>query len=217
MLERLATYLPALLGGMATTAMLAALAILIGFAVALGLHLVRLRGPRALRAGVVVYVSFFRGTPLLVQLLMAFYLPGGFGLDLNPWLAAVAVLGLNSAAFQCEILRAGFAALPRAQIEAAQAFGFTWRQTLRHIELPQALRLTAPALVSEAIDIIKGSAVVSVLAIAELMRVGKQLTASSFRPLEVYVAVALAYLLLTSLVEWGAAALLRHRATGGAA
>lgn len=217
MLERLAGYLPSILNGLATTALLAAVAILIGFGVALGLHLARSRGVRAVRALVTGYVSFFRGTPLLVQLLMAFYMPAGLGLDLNPWLAAITVLGLNSAAYQSEILRAGFAAIPRAQLEAAQAFGFSWRQTFRHIQLPQALRLTWPALVSESIDIIKGSAVVSVLAIAELMRVGKQLTATSYRPLEVYLSVALAYLLLTTLVEGAAGALARRRTAEGAA
>lgn len=210
MFERLLAYLPAILAGMGTTAMLAGVAILLGFGMSLGLYLVRSRGPRALRVMVMAYVSFFRGTPLLVQLLMAFYMPAGLGMDLNPWVAAIGVIGLNSAAFQSEILRAGFGAIPRAQLEAAQAFGFTWRQTLRHVQLPQVLRLTWPALMSESIDIIKGSAVVSVLAITELMRVGKQLTATSYRPLEVYLLVALAYLVLTLLVEALASMLARQ-------
>lgn len=210
MFERILAYLPAILAGMGTTAMLAGVAILLGFGMSLGLYLVRSRGPRVLRVMVMAYVSFFRGTPLLVQLLMAFYMPAGLGMDLNPWVAAIGVIGLNSAAFQSEILRAGFGAIPRAQLEAAQAFGFTWRQTLRHVQLPQVLRLTWPALMSESIDIIKGSAVVSVLAITELMRVGKQLTAASYRPLEVYLLVAAAYLVLTLLVEALASMLARQ-------
>lgn len=205
--------------GLLTTAALSAVAIAMGFAVAIALHLTRTRtrGPLPARGLVGVYVSFFRGTPLLVQLLMLFYLPAAFGLDLNPWLAAGLVLALNSAAFQSEILRSGFEAIPVAQLEAARVFGLNERQMFRHIQLPQVLRLTFPALVNEAVDIIKGSAVVSVLAIADLMRVGKQLVAVSYRPLEVYLAIALAYLVLTTLVSWGAARLVRARSTGAAA
>lgn len=203
--------------GLLTTAALSAVAIAMGFAVAIALHLTRTRGHLPARGLVGVYVSFFRGTPLLVQLLMLFYLPAAFGLDLNPWLAAGLVLALNSAAFQSEILRSGFEAIPVAQLEAARVFGLSERQIFRHIQLPQVLRLTFPALVNEAVDIIKGSAVVSVLAIADLMRVGKQLVAVSYRPLEVYLAIALAYLVLTTLVSWGAARLVRARSTGAAA
>jgi len=119
---------------------------------------------------------------------------------LQPEIAAIAALGLNSAAFQSEILRAGFSAIPHAQIETAKAFGLSQRQILWKIQIPQVLRLTQPSLVSESIDIIKGSAVLSVIAIADLMRVGKQLVAVSYRPLEVYISVALAYLILTSLL-----------------
>lgn len=161
-----------------------------------------------------IYVSFFRGTPLLVQLLMLFYLPTAFGVDLNPWFAAITVLGLNSAAFQSEILRSGFSSIPTAQIEAACVFGLSKRQILWHIQMPQVLRLTLPSLTSESIDIIKGSAVISVLAIADLLRVGKQLVAVTYRPLEVYLSIGCAYLLLTTLVSWGATALIRHQSAG---
>lgn len=211
LIERLAGYVPSITSGLLTTATLSVVAIAFGFVVAVGLTLGRSQGPRGLVVLVQVYVSFFRGTPLLVQLLMMFYLPAAFGLDLNSWLTAVVVLGLNSAAFQSEILRAGFASIPSAQIDAAQVFGLNRRQILWHIQMPQALHLTMPSLTSESIDIIKASAVVSVLAIADLMRVGKQLVAVSYRPLEVYVAVAVAYLLLTTLVAWGGTALSRRR------
>lgn len=216
-LERWLGYAGPIGHGLLTTAALSAVAIATGFAVAIALHLTRTRGPLPARGLVGVYVSFFRGTPLLVQLLMLFYLPAAFGLDLNPWLAAGLVLALNSAAFQSEILRSGFDAIPVAQLEAARVFGLSERQIFRHIQLPQVLRLTFPALVNEAVDIIKGSAVVSVLAIADLMRVGKQLVAVSYRPLEVYLAIALAYLVLTTLVSWGAARLVRARSMGATA
>jgi polar amino acid transport system permease protein len=209
--ERMADYAPAITSGLLTTAGLSAVAIVLGFVAAVGLYSVRSRWQRTAAPLVRMYVSFFRGTPLLVQLLMLFYLPAAFGIELNPWVAAITVLGMNSAAFQSEILRAGFAAIPPAQIEAARSFGLSRRQILWHIQMPQVLRLTLPSLTSESIDIIKGSAVISVLAIADLMRVGKQLVAVSYRPLEVYLSVAGAYLLLTTAVACSAAALMRKR------
>ncbi|KAF1021157.1 MAG: Arginine transport system permease protein ArtQ [Paracidovorax wautersii] len=200
--HRLYTYLDPLASGLLVTAGLSATAILLGFALACLLHLARTRLAALGSVLVGVYVSFFRGTPLLVQILMLFYLPSQIGLDLDPWLAAIGVLAMNSAAFQSEILRAGFQAIPSGQIEAAQVFGLDRNQIFRHIQLPQVIRLTLPALVSESIDIIKGSAVISVIAITDLMRVGRQLTATTYRPLEVYLCVALAYLLLTTAVAW---------------
>ncbi|KRB70679.1 amino acid ABC transporter permease [Noviherbaspirillum sp. Root189] len=211
---RLSDYAPAIASGLLTTAALSAVAIAVGFVTAVGLYIARMRWPRGGVGLVRMYVSFFRGTPLLVQLLMLFYMPTAFGLDLNPWLVAMTVLGMNSAAFQSEILRSGFASIPVAQIEAARVFGLNQRQILWHIQMPQVLRLTLPSLVSESIDIIKGSAVISVLAIADLMRVGKQLVAVTYRPLEVYLSIAAAYLLLTTLVAWSAAALMRRQHAG---
>ncbi|PLC50613.1 ABC transporter permease [Pollutimonas subterranea] len=200
LIERLAGYVPAIVSGTLTTAWLSAVAIAVGFIAAIALYVFRTQGGSLGRTLVHGYVSFFRGTPLLVQLLMLFYLPSALGVDLQPEIAAIAALGLNSAAFQSEILRAGFSSIPYAQLETASAFGLSQRQILWNIQIPQVLRLTQPSLVSESIDIIKGSAVLSVIAIADLMRVGRQLTAVSYRPLEVYVSVALAYLVLTSLL-----------------
>ncbi len=210
LLTRLLSYLPVLAQGALATIWVAMLAIVIGFvlgALLLGLSSRRkpahglMRGVQALTHGAVaVYVSFFRGTPLLVQLLMLFYLPSAAGLELPPTLAALIALGLNSAAFQCEILRAGLAAVPVGQVEAAQTCGFNGRQIFRHIQLPQIAAAVWPAVVSEAIDVMKGSAIVSVIAVTELTRAGRQLVASTFRPLEVYSTVALMYLLMSALI-----------------
>lgn len=207
---RLLGYLPVLAHGALTTLWVALLAIVIGFVLGAALLGLSSRRPpgrglaRALHvlthAAVALYVSFFRGTPLLVQLLMLFYLPSAAGLDLPPTLAALIALGLNSAAFQCEILRAGLAAVPAGQVEAAQVCGFTGRQIFRHIQLPQIATAVWPAVVSEAIDVMKGSAIVSVIAVTELTRAGRQLVASTYRPLEVYSTVALMYLVMSALI-----------------
>jgi len=216
LIERLLDYLPSIANGMLTTAGLSIVAIVIGFLAAIGLHVVRSRHAW-LAALVKVYVSFFRGTPILVQLLMLFYLPAAFAINLQPELAAITALALNSAAFQSEILRAGFSAIPAAQIEAARVFGLSSRQILWHIQVPQVVRMTLPSLMSESIDIIKGSAVISVIAIADLMRVGKQLVAVSYRPLEVYLSIACAYLVLTTVIALLASALARRFHSGSPA
>lgn len=200
--DRLSACLPLLMQGAAMTLAVSAAAILLGFAlgaVLLGLSL-RRSGRGLLPTTVRVYLSFFRGTPLLVQLLILFYLPGACGIDLPPLLVAVVGLGLNSAAFQCEILRAGLIAVSAGQIEAAASFGISPAQIFWHVQLPQLAWAVWPAVISEGIDVVKGSAIVSVISVADLARVGRQIVAVNFRPLEVYLSVGLCYLLMTGLV-----------------
>lgn len=202
LIERLLAYLPAMAQGASMTLLVASFAIIGGMlwgAVLLGLSLANQgRGP--LSWLVRVYVSFFRGTPLLVQFLMAFYLPSSFGLELPPLLVAIVVMALNSAAFQSEILRAGLAAIPAGQLEAAYCFGMQQRQVFWQIQLPQLARTVWPAVVSEAMDVVKNSAIVSVIAVADLARVTRQIFAANYRPLEVFLSSGLAYLVLTGAV-----------------
>ncbi|HEY0210646.1 amino acid ABC transporter permease [Acerihabitans sp.] len=196
----LLSWLPVLLNGAVTTASLCLTAIVAGFFVGVGLHLMALSRLWIWRGIAGAWVSLFRGTPVLAQMLLCFYLPGELGLEMSGYLAAVLALTFNTAAYQSQILRSGFAAIPPGQLEAAETCGLSTRQALWHIQVPQVLRLTLPALVSELIDVIKASAVVSVIAITDLMRVGQQLASSTYRPLQVYIATALVYLLLTSLL-----------------
>jgi polar amino acid transport system permease protein len=183
-----------LLGGLGMTLGISAVAIaaggLLGVAIALGLRARSTVITRPCR----LYRSFWRGTPIFVQLLMIFYLLPEIGLMVAPVVAAVLALALNSAAFQAEIFRAGLAALPRGQVEAARILGIGRIRTLLRIELPQMLRLVLPALVSEIIAIVKNSSLVSVIAVTELTRRGQQIASTTFRPLEVYILVGLLYL-----------------------
>lgn len=198
---RLALYWPALLDGALTTLWLCAASMVLGFVMGVLIHLI---GTGSSRSGVVfarVYVSFFRGTPMLAQLLLLFYLPSALNIDVPPLVAAGLALALNTAAYQSQILRSGFAAIPKGQLEAARVFSIGKWQTLTRIQLPQVLRLTSPALVSELIDVIKVSAVVSVISITDLMRVSQQLVSQTYRPLEVYLVAAVFYLALTSLLS----------------
>lgn len=199
--SRLALYWPALLDGAWTTLWLCSIAMLLGFVLGVLIHLLANGRSRVCVAFTRVYVSFFRGTPMLAQLLLIFYLPSALGLDVPPMVAAAAALALNTAAYQSQILSSGFAAIPRGQLEAASIFALGKYNTLVHIQLPQVLRLTLPALISELIDVIKVSAVVSVISITDLMRVSQQLVSQTYRPLEVYLVAALFYLVLTSLLS----------------
>lgn len=200
-LPLLSGWLPVLASGALTTASLCGVAMLAGFFLGVALCLLE-SGRSAIGRGVArSWVSLFRGTPVLVQVLLCYYLPDQLGLSLPGWLAAVLALTLNTAAYQSQILQSGFRAVPPGQLEAAAVCGLGPRQTLWHIQIPQVLRFTSPALISELIDVVKASAVVSVIAITDLMRVGQQLASASYRPLEAYLAIALTYLLLTSLLS----------------
>ena len=193
-------WLPMLLEGALTTATLCLVAMAAGFLVGIGVWRMSVSLRRAYRMMAQGWVSLFRGTPVLAQLLLCFYLPSQLGLDIPGFLAAAIALTLNTAAYQSQILRSGFACIPPGQLEAAAICGLTPRQILWRIQVPQVLRATLPSLISELIDVVKASAVVSVIALTDLMRVGQQLASFTYQPLRVYLAVALVYLLLTSLL-----------------
>jgi polar amino acid transport system permease protein len=141
-----------------------------------------------------LFVSFFRGTPLLVQLLLIYYLLPGIGLEVPSWVAAIAGMSLCTAAYQAEIMRGGFGAVPAGLIEAAEMCGMSRLDIFRRIRLPIAFRLTLPALTNEWIMMLKSSSLVSVVGVIELTRMAQDLAASTYRPLELYAAAGFIYL-----------------------
>lgn len=198
---RCLAYAPQLLDGALTTLMLSGVAVVCGFFAGILIHVLSTQGNRPVVLAIKAYISLVRGTPVLAQLLMLYYVPSALGLGMPGSVVAVIGLSLNTAVYQSQILGAGFRSIPPGQIEAALTFNLTRRQRLWHIEIPQVVTLTLPALISEMIDIVKASAVISVIAVTDLMRVGQQLSSSSYRPLEVYTLTALFYLLITSLLS----------------
>lgn len=193
-------WFPMLIQGALTTATLCLTAMIAGFMVGIGVWRMSTSPLRIYRMTAHVWVSLFRGTPVLAQLLLCFYLPSQLGFDIPGFAAATLALTLNTAAYQAQILQSGFASITPGQLEAASICGLSPRQVLWRIQVPQVVRATLPSLISELIDVIKASAVVSVIALTDLMRVGQQLASSTYQPLQVYLAVALVYLLLTSLL-----------------
>ena len=146
------------------------------------------------------YVSFFRGVPLLVQLLLLYNLLPVTGIVIPDMATAVAGLALCTAAYQAENLRGGYRSVPVGLVEAADMAGLTPWQTFRRIRTPIALRLVLPAVVNEAILILKASSLASLVGIVELTQMAKDLSASNFKPLEMYAVAGAMYLVLTAAV-----------------
>lgn len=163
-----------------------------------------------------LFVSFFRGTPLLVQLLLIYHLLPQIGLDVPSVVAAVAGMALCTAAYQAEILRGGFGAVPKGLIEAADMCGLDTFATFRRIRLPIAVRLTLPSLTSEIIMILKASSLVSVVGVIELTRMTQDLAASTFLPLPLYASAGVIYLAINGVIATVGSLLERRVARGNA-
>ncbi len=189
-----------LLNGAVMTVAISGIAIAIGMALGLGLAfgLLSERAPRRAVCG--LYRSFWRGTPILVQLLIVFYLLPQLGLEVPPVVAAVIALSLNTAAFQAEIYRAGLMEIPRGEIEAARMLGIGKWTIRRRILVPQMFRLVLPPLINETIIIVKNSSLVSVIAVTELMRRSQQIASTTFKPLEIYLIAGAIYLAINLVV-----------------
>lgn len=159
-----------------------------------------------------VWVSFLRGVPLLVQLLLVYYLLPVIGINVPALVAAVGTIGICASAYISEIWRGAILALPAGQREAALAIGMTERDVWTRIVLPQAVTISLPALINELILLVKVSSLVSVVGIFELTRASQAQAGSTFRPLEAYLAAACIYLAINlCLAAFGR--YLEHRTT----
>ena len=185
--------LPRLLEGAVLTFQVSLASMLLSLVLALALTLLHVGGGRAGSYAVRAYVSYVRGTPLLVQILLVYYLLPRIGLELTPFAAGVVALGFSSAAFTTEIMRGGLAAIPKSQIDAAKALGLRAPAIWTHVILPQLYHLILPPLVSELTLVIKGTPLVSVIAVVEMMRIAQQIYNENYRPFEVILGVGLVF------------------------
>jgi len=203
--EFAASILPKLLSATATTLKLTAGSILLGLAVGMLLALGRVYGVRPVRWLSSGYIQFFRGTPLLVQLLIVYYgLPpylSTVGIRLTPLVAAVIGLGLNSAAYQAEYFRGAIQAVRSGQMMAARSIGMSRAKAILFVVLPQALRLVIPSWSNELIYSIKYSSLAYFITLPELTFVGKKVALSSARTFEAYLVVAAIYLVIVVAVS----------------
>ncbi|APX23001.1 MAG: amino acid ABC transporter permease [Rhodobacteraceae bacterium] len=184
------------------TIFVSALSILLGLAFAIVLSGMRMSGNRALFRGAGLFISFFRGVPLLVQLLLIYNFLPAVGITLPSLATAIIGLSLCTAAYQAENLRGGFEGVPPGLVESAEMAGFSRLQTFVHIRTPIALRMTFPALVNEAILILKASSLVSVVGLIELTKMAQNLAASTYMPLPIFASAGLIYLVINLVVAF---------------
>lgn len=194
--------LPTLASGAVTTAQLAIVSIVIGLAIGLVGGLARVSGFAPLNAVAVFYVTLLRGVPLLVTMLFLYYGLPSLGLLLEAKAVAILALSLTNGAYVTEIVRAGIQSIDRGQMRAARSLGMGWALAMRRIVLPQALRRVLPPIGNEAITLLKNTALVSVIAIPDLLRAGTDIMtwqANTFSP---FAGVALMYLAMTLPLVW---------------
>ncbi len=193
--------LPYLIGAAKWTILLSVAGMAISIVLGIFICAARISRNSVLSRAAAAYISFFRGVPLLVQLLMFFYMLPRIGLDLSAVASAILAIGLCSAAYTAEILRGTLLAIPRGQTEAANALGiaplFLWSRIL----VPQALRLGMPSLVNELILLVKVSSLASVVGIGELTRVAQNITGETYRPLEIYLTAAALYFVINTVIS----------------
>lgn len=188
-----ATALPALLRGAVVTVQVALLAVLLGVVVGVIITLLRQSRFRALRSLAAAHVSFARGTPLFVQILVVYYALPAVGIDVPRFAAGVMALSLNGGAYISEMIRGGLSAVPRGQIDAARALGMRNPLIWRHVKLPQVFILILPPLAVEFAALLKASSLLSVIAVIELTRTAQGIISDSFRPVEVWITTGLLY------------------------
>jgi polar amino acid transport system substrate-binding protein len=198
-------YFPLLLQGAATTVLITVLSMALAIGLGLPLALARLYGPAPLRWLGLVYVEFFRGIPVLLLLYFLYYglpvvaehLQLGVSLSLAPLQAAVLGLGINYAAYEAEIYRAGISSLPTGQWEAAASLGMSPALTFRRIILPQAIRIILPPMTNDFVGLFKDTSIVSIIAVVELSKQYQILSKTSMKYLEIGLVTAALYLLMS--------------------
>jgi cystine transport system permease protein len=192
--------LPFLLKGMYFTVVLSLGGMFFGFLLGFSLALMRLSRFKVANWIARIYVSFFRGTPLLVQLFVIYFGLPQVGIELDPIPAAMIGLSLNMAAYICEILRSSISSIERGQWEAAASIGMTRAQTLRRAILPQAMRTALPALGNSFISLVKDTAQAATIQVPELLRQAQLISARNFEIFTMYLSAALLYWILASVL-----------------
>jgi len=197
--------LSSLWDGLLVSLELTAAAIAIGLVFGIVVVLARMSRSVVLRHPAGAFIEFFRCTPAMVQIIWFYYCtPILLPVDISAFVTVLLALGLNLAAFNAEAYRAAIQAIPKAHLDAAVALGLSRLQRVRYILLPQAVRIAAPVLVTNAIGIFQQSALVSLVAVADLMYKGRMLAVETYRPIETLSTVAFIYLAVATLAAYGA-------------
>ncbi|MDQ8728686.1 amino acid ABC transporter permease [Bradyrhizobium sp. LHD-71] len=184
------------------TVLLSLVAFVCGGAVGLALLFARVSKIRWLDTATRAYIEFFQGTPLLMQLFLFFFGVALLGIEVSPWLAASLALTFWTSAFLAEIWRGCVESLPKGQWEAAETLALSYIEQMRYVILPQALRIAIPPTVGFSVQVIKGTALASIIGFVDLTKAGTMLNNATFRPFLVYSLVALIYFALCYPLSW---------------
>jgi polar amino acid transport system permease protein len=184
------------------TILLSLIAFVLGGVVGLIVLFARVSHSRALRTLTIGYIELFQGTPLLMQLFLFFFGVALLGIEVSPWIAASLALTFWTSAFLAEIWRGCVEAIPKGQWEASESLAMTYMEQMRHVILPQALRIAVAPTVGFSVQVIKGTALASVIGFVELTKAGTMLNNATFRPFLVYTLVALIYFALCFPLSW---------------
>lgn len=178
------------------TILLSAVAFVGGAVLGMAVLLARVSGRDWLRRFAESYIGLFQGTPLLMQLFLVFFGLPLLGLRIEPWLAAVVALSLSASAYLADIWRGGVEALPKGQWDAARSLGLHYPYQMRLVILPQAFAITRAPIVGYLVQLVKSTALTSIIGFDELMRTSNAISNATFEPLTVYGLVALIYFVI---------------------
>ena len=193
--------LPLILSGLMTTLTLGVTCIVIGFFAGIALAMLRLYAIRPIRLFTVAFIDVFRSIPVLVLLFVVYYALPFAGIRLSSFTSAASAISMVSAAYSAEIIRAGIEAIPKGQFEAARALGLHFMSTMRKVILPQAIRIVVPPLTSNAINVMKDTALASVVAMPDLLKQANQAQALAANPTPLIVAAVIYLMILRPLVR----------------
>ncbi|WP_239025039.1 amino acid ABC transporter permease [Rhodoligotrophos defluvii] len=210
--EGFAPYVPGFLHASWLVLVITALVIIVSWICGLIAALGKLSSIPVLRQVSTFYIWFIRGTPTLIQIFIVYFGFPQLGMRLSPFVAGVLALGINSGAYVAEIIRAGLSAIPKGQTESSLALGMSRYQTMKRIILPQVSRIVLPPITNEAITTLKNTSLLSTITVVELTLYSQTIIATTFRPFEFYIATALIYLVMTTILSQLATRLERHYA-----
>jgi polar amino acid transport system permease protein len=197
------------------TVALSLIAFLGGGTVGLAVLFMRTSKIRALRLATQGYINLFQGTPLLMQLFLAFFGLSMLGVEVSPWFAAALALTLYASAYLAEIWRGCVEAIPQGQWESSASLAMSFFEQMRHVILPQAVRIAIPSTVGFSVQVVKGTALASIIGFVELTKASTMITNATFAPFTVYGTVAVLYFALCYPLSWYARRLeVRFNAAG---
>ncbi|WP_157246227.1 amino acid ABC transporter permease [Nonomuraea typhae] len=201
---------PELLAGLAVTLVLGVISFVLGSVLGGLITLARISGVKVLKAAAAAYVSVFRGTPLLIQIMIIYYGLPQIGLEIPPIPSAIIAFTLFSAAYLSENFRAGVLGVDRGQWEAAASMAMPYGKTLRRIIFPQAIRIATPAVGGRFVALMKDTSLASAVTVVELTRVAEGIGTSTFRYMDALLIVGLLYWLVNTGLQVGQQALERR-------